>query len=272
VSQTAVTSSQTPLGLWPKARDDRLFAGIVASLIALAWVSLWLWQRSPQGRFLGHEDTAGIDGDYGAVLVVFVAGWTLMTIAMMLPTSLPLVAFFRSLVRARADKVRLVALLVLGYLAVWTGFAVGVHAGDQIVHATVARSGWLEANSWVIAAGTFAFAGAYQFSSLKHRCLEQCRTPVAFVLARWGRPREQRAAFRLGVEHGVFCLGCCWSLMLVMFAVGLGSLAWMLGLAVVMATEKNVSWGRQLSRPVGALLLVWSVVLTVAGVLGGTVV
>ena len=123
----------------------------------------------------------------------------------------------------------------------------------------------------MIAAGTFAFAGAYQFSSLKHRCLEQCRTPVAFVLARWGRPRAQRAAFRLGVEHGVFCLGCCWSLMLVMFAVGLGSLAWMLGLAVVMATEKNVSWGRQLSRPVGALLLVWSLVLAVAGVLGGTV-
>ena len=249
-------------------RSDRLFAGLLAALIGLAWVSLWLWQRSPDGRFLGHEETAGFDSDYGAVLVVFVAGWTLMTIAMMLPTSLPLVAFFRSLVRAREDGVRLVVLLVLGYLAVWTAFAALVHLGDQAVHATVARSARLEDNAWLIAASTFAFAGAYQFSSLKHRCLDKCRSPVAFVLARWGRGHERRAAFRLGVAHGIFCLGCCWSLMLVMFAVGLGSLVVMLALAVVMATEKNVVWGRKLSRPVGVLLLAAGVRLRTRGLLG----
>jgi predicted metal-binding membrane protein len=77
------------------------------------------------------------------------------------------------------------------------------------------------------------------------------------VVGRWRGPSPAREAFRLGVAHGLFCVGCCWSLMLLMFAVGVGSLGWMLAVGAVMATEKNVAWGRRLSAPLGIVLLAW---------------
>lgn len=178
-----------------------------------------------------------------------------MTVAMMLPTSVPLIAFFRAFVRKRSDRVLLVVLLVCGYLGVWAAFAALVHVGDLGVHEIVERVGWLDANSWAIAAATFLAAGLYQFSSLKYRCLEKCRSPVTFVMQHWHGDRDRMQSLRLGAHHGLFCLGCCWSLMLVMFAVGVGSIGWMLALAVVMATEKNAAWGRSLSAPVGVLLV-----------------
>jgi predicted metal-binding membrane protein len=210
---------------------------------------------------------APLSPEYLRLLAFFVAGWTLMTVAMMLPTSLPLVAFFRTLVRERAQRGSLVLLLVLGYLTVWVAFATLAHANDQAIHLAVERSGWLEGHAWAIAAATFAVAGAYQFSSLKYRCLDKCRSPVAFALSHWRQGRRVDA-FALGIRHGLFCLGCCWTLMLLMFAVGIGNIGWMLLLAAVMATEKNVSWGRKVSSPVGAILLAWAGVLAVAGMVG----
>ena len=258
-------------GLWPRVRDDRLFFGLIGGLVVLAWLSLWLWQQSPYARFLGHEEIGGarsIGDGYLVLLALFVCGWTLMTVAMMLPTSMPLVAFFRTLVRKRSDRVLLVALLVLGYVGVWVAFAGLVHIGDLGIHTAVERVGWLHENAWVIAASTFALAGVYQFSSLKYHCLDKCRSPVAFVMQNW-RGQERWDALRLGVRHGVFCLGCCWALMLLLFAVGVGSIGWMLVLAAVMATEKNASWGRRLSAPLGIVLVGGGVATALAGIVGG---
>jgi len=257
--------------VWPRVRDDRLFLALMGGLIALAWLTIWLWSESPYARFLGHEEggAVGLGEGYLALLLIFVAGWTLMTVAMMLPTSLPLVAVFRSLVRRRPNAGTLVALVVLGYLSVWTIFAFAVHVGDQGIHTAVERSGWLEANAWVIGAGAVLFAGAYQFTPLKYHCLEKCRSPLGFVMGNWHGGRGSLEAFRLGVHHGLFCLGCCWSLMLVMFAVGVGNIAWMLALGAVLAVEKNVPWGRSLSAPLGALLLVVGLALVVTGAVSG---
>jgi predicted metal-binding membrane protein len=257
--------------MWPRVRDDRLFLSLIGGLIVLAWLTLWLWSESPYARFLGHEEGGGDIGEgYPALLLLFVAGWTLMTVAMMLPTSLPLVAVFRSLVRRRPNAGALVALVVLGYLSVWTVFAFAVHLGDQGIHTAVERSGWLEANAWVIGTGTVLFAGAYQFTPLKYHCLEKCRSPMGFVLSNWHGGRGVVEAFRLGVHHGAFCLGCCWSLMLVMFAVGVGNIAWMLALGAVLAVEKNMPWGRRLSAPLGVLLLAGGLALAVTGTVSGT--
>jgi predicted metal-binding membrane protein len=258
------------IGLWPNVRNDRLFVGLFVGLVGLAWLGLVVWKASPYGRFLGHEEVgevAPFSEGYIRLFVFFVAGWTLMTAAMMLPTSLPLFAFFRTLVRGRSTHASLVIVLVLGYVSVWTAFAAVVHVNDQAIHFAVERVGFLDRNAWLIAASTFALAGAYQFSSVKYRCLDKCRSPVGFVMAHW-RDGRRTNAFALGVRHGLFCLGCCWSLMLVMFAVGVGNIGWMLVLAAVMATEKNVSWGRRLSAPVGAVLLVSAGVLAVAGATG----
>ena len=254
--------------MWPRVRDDKLFASALLGLIALAWLSLWIWSSSPWGRFLGHDEggEAQLGDDYLVLLLVFVGGWTLMTVAMMLPTSLPLVTLFRALVRRRADGGVLVALVVIGYISVWTLFALVAHAGDRGIHAAVHHVGWLEDNAWIIAATTFLFAGAYQFSSLKYRCLDKCRSPFSFVMGHWRGGRGWSDAFRLGVDHGVFCVGCCWSLMLVMFAVGIGNLAWMLVLGGAMAVEKSLPWGRRLSAPVGLLLLAWGLTLVLTEV------
>jgi predicted metal-binding membrane protein len=257
--------------MWPRVREDKLFLSVTGALVALAWLTLWLWSESPYGRFLSHEEggEAGLGEDYLALLLVFVAGWTLMTVAMMLPTSLPLVAVFRSLVRRRPNARSLVVLVVAGYLIVWTLFAFAAHLGDQGIHAAVARTNLLGDNTWVIGAGTVLLAGAYQFSPLKYHCLDKCRSPLGFVMGNWHGGRGGVEALRLGIHHGVFCLGCCWSLMLVMFAVGVGNIAWMLALGAVMAVEKNVSWGRRLSAPLGLLLLGFGLALVATGALTG---
>ena len=257
--------------MWPNVRDDKVFLGTVTGLIGLAWLDLWMWKESPYGRFLSHEENEGIpalDASYAWLALLFVTGWTLMTVAMMLPTSLPLVAFFRALVRKRPDGLRLVTLLVIGYVMVWTAFALAFHVADRGLHAAVERIDWLGANAWVIGAGTLLLAGLYQFSPLKYKCLDKCRSPMSFVMSRWGGGQEASRAFRLGVHHGLYCLGCCWSLMLLMFAVGIGSIGWMLALGALMAIEKNMPWGRRLSAPVGIVLIAWGVAVVLVGAPG----
>ena len=255
--------------MWAAPRDDRrrLFAVLIVALIALAWLALWAWGQSPYGRFLSHHGLEAVRGN-ASLMLVFVAGWTLMVVAMMLPTSLPLVVLFRGLVRGRPDRTRLTALLISGYLAVWTLFGVLVYSGDWILHGAIEQSVWLETNFVpFIGAGTLLMAGLYQFTPLKYKCLDKCRSPLSFVTEHWRGSRERSQSFLLGAHHGLFCVGCCWSLMLLMFAVGLGSLGWMLVLGTVMAVEKNVSWGRKISTPLGVVLLGWGFTLSVATIL-----
>jgi predicted metal-binding membrane protein len=191
------------------------------------------------------------------VASLFIVGWVVMTVAMMLPTTFSLVAMFDRMVRARPDHRALVALLVSGYIGVWTVFGAIAYLGDIGVHDAVDHVHWLGSHPWTIAAATLIGAGAFQFSKLKYRCLDKCRSPFSFITSHWTGRNERVEALRLGVDHGMFCVGCCWALMLVMFAVGVGQLAIMFVLGAVMATEKNHSSGRRLARPVGATLLAW---------------
>jgi prepilin-type processing-associated H-X9-DG protein len=256
--------------VWPRVSDRRVFVGSLGGLILLAWLSLWLWQGSPYGRYLSHgeNEEVGLGSQYLQVALLFVAGWTLMTIAMMLPTSLPLVALFHSFVRRRPRQLQLVALLVAGYLGVWTLFAAVVHAADVVIHQVVGNVAWLDGHAWIISAGTILLAGVYQFTPLKHRCLDKCRSPLSFIMEHWRGDSERAQALRLGMHHGAFCIGCCWSLMLLMFAVGVGNIGWMLVLGAVMAVEKNLSWGRRLTAPLGTALVAWGLVLFVLGAPG----
>jgi predicted metal-binding membrane protein len=250
------------------ARSGRVLAPILVGLSALAWLTLLLWGRSPSGRYLDHQQLDG-SGD-ALVLPVFVLGWLLMMVAMMLPTSLPLVRLFDTMTQRRADHRRLVLLLLVGYLGVWSVFGVVVHALDATLHALVRESAWLAERAWLFGPAVLVLAGAYQFTPLKHHCLNECRSPLSFITERWRGRRELRTAVRLGIDHGAFCVGCCWSLMLLMFAVGVGSLAWMFGLGAVMAVEKNASWGRRLSTPVGIALVACGLAAALLGSAGVT--
>jgi len=234
----------------------------MGSLVGSAWIALWIWGRSPYGRYLGHEQLAELGA--GSLLLpvsLYLVGWTLMTVAMMLPTALPLLEIFHRLTARRQDQWQLLALLVAGYLGVWIGFGIAAHGGDWLLHEIVERSSWLESRAWLIGAGTLLLAGGFQFSRLKYRCLEKCRAPLSFVTEYWHGRNERRNAFLLGINHGLFCVGCCWALMLLMFAVGVGNVAWMLLLGTVMAAEKNFSWGRTLSAPLGVALLGWGALI-----------
>ena len=201
------------------------------------------------------------------LLVFFVAGWTVMVFAMMLPTSLPLIVLFHAMTRRRPDHNLLVALLLAGYLSTWVLFGVAVHIGDLGIHEAVEKSPWLDSNYWVLGAGTLALAGVYQFTPLRYHCLDKCRSSLSFITEHWRGRHEQAQSLWLGIHHGIFCIGCCWSLMLLMFAVGAGNIGWMLVLGMVMAIEKNMPWGRRLSKPLGAGLVAVAVAVILVGVM-----
>ena len=241
---------------------------LLVALIALAWFVLFMWERSPYGRYLSHGQLAHVG--HGAAsdalvlqAVLYVAGWTLMTAAMMLPTTLPLIAIFRRLTAARTDRARLTTLLIAGYIGVWLLFGIAAHLFDLGLHEAFHESAWLQANAWVFGAGPLLLAGVFQFSSLKYRCLDKCRAPLSFVIEHWRGGSTRLQALRLGAHHGVFCVGCCWALMFLMFAVGTGSVGWMLVLGAIMAIEKNMSWGRKLAAPLGIALLAWGVLIVI---------
>jgi len=247
----------------------RLFVPVFALLSGIAWLALLLWEQSPYGRYLDHGKWTDIGlagaicralpaGDVLLPALIYAGGWMLMIAAMMLPTSLPLFRRFDRLARARPDRGWLLGLLIAGYLLAWAGFGVAAHLLDGAVHAATRQSGWLLANGWVLGTAVLATAGMFQFSRLKYRCLDKCRSPLGFIVQHWRGRGPWRSAFRLGLHHGLFCVGCCWALMLLMFAVGTASVGWMLALGAVMAIEKNTPWGARLSRPLGAVLLLFA--------------
>jgi predicted metal-binding membrane protein len=243
--------------------------GLVTALSIAAWAALAIWSASPYGRYLDHGGWGdpGLlaalcrsvpQGELMVPALLYASAWLLMIAAMMLPTTLPLLGIFSRITASRPDAGALLRRVVLGYAAAWLGFGLLAHGLDSVLHVVAANTDWPVARGWLIGALILAGAGAFQFSALKYRCLERCRTPFAFVNARWHGRKPYREAFRIGFDHGVFCVGCCWALMLVMFVVGMGNLGWMLVLAGAMAAEKNLPWGRRLRTPLGLGLIAWA--------------
>ena len=250
---------KAPSASWP----DGILLGLLAAMVLMAWCALWLGGNSTYGHVLmhgsGHLGTAS--QSLALFAVIFVVSWTLMTVAMMLPTSVPLILLFHRMVRDRESAAWLVTVLLCGYVATWTLCGVLLQLANWALRAGLAHVWWLAAAPWIGGAVILTVAGLYQFSSLKYACLDKCRSPLSFITSRWQGGNESAQALRIGVEHGLFCVGCCWSLMALMFLVGTGNLVWMLLLAAVMALEKNLPWGRRLSAPLGWLMLTAAVAM-----------
>lgn len=191
--------------------------------------------------------------------MALVAMWFLMALAMMLPSAAPMIRTYCEIAdTARREQKPVVHPLVLvaGYLSVWFAAAIVFAAASMGVQrvSTGAGSG-LGAGSLLVGGVALLGAGLYQFSGLKDACLKKCNNPFAVLFSRWSvRPAT---VFRLGIEQGIWCLGCCWALMLVMFAVGLANVFWMALLAVFTTAEKQAA-NRVTSHVAGAILLVWA--------------
>jgi predicted metal-binding membrane protein len=202
-------------------RFDRRAAplALLALLSIAAWAALALLAASPYARYVEHPGwgAAGVLAQLcravpgGQVLVpatMHALSWVLRIAAMMLPTVLPLLALFRRIVAGRRDQAALIASVTAGFFVAWMAFGLVAHGADALVRAGAAQSAWFVRHGPLVAALVLAGAGLFQFSALKYRCLEQCRTPFAFVTSRWHGRAPHREAFRLGIDHGLFCVGC----------------------------------------------------------------
>lgn len=235
---------------------------LVGAVAAAAGTILVLWQLSSAADRLGHGSAA--DGPSGPAMAIwFTVSWLLMTAATMLPASIPLLSAFSRLLGDRGDAPRLVATVVVAYLAVWTVAGLVLSAVDVGVHA-VAGQPVLRDHTPTILATTLLVAGAYQLSGTSARCLRACRSPFSFLATRWrggGSPSGQAA--RIGIDHGVSCLGCCAALMLVMVAVGMTSPFAMIGLGGVAALHRQAPWGAGLAKLTGLMLVAAAMAVTV---------
>lgn len=236
---------------------------MMGGVIAAAWGLLWMWQRSPYAGLMGHASLGDHHTAFPLKLAAFSLSWLLMTAAMMLPVSLPLLAQ----AGPPARGLRTLAGRVLGYLLPWVLVGLLAFLGDSLLHELSETGGrWAAFSPWI---GPFAAlaAGLYQFTGVKWRCTQQCQ-PAQTAPAALERPGLARA-LRAGARYGFYCVGSCGLLMLLLFALGLHQPVWMLGLALILAGERLAPWGRRLGWLVGAVLLAAvSVWLITGGMVG----
>ncbi len=223
-------------------------------IVVAAWMLAGLSVLTNQSSLINHHYL--LEESHLPVLValvVFLACWQVMTVGMMLPSSMPMLYMMVHASRKPGQPRTIQLAFLAGYAVVWTGFAAAAFLGDTLIHQLVHRWVWLYLHSWVIGAATLALAGGFQFSPFKERCLKQCRSPFSFFVRYYRKGVGE--AWRLGLRHGVLCLGSCWALMLVMFGLGVGSLVSMALLTGVMVVEKTFPGGRHLSPVIGVALL-----------------
>jgi predicted metal-binding membrane protein len=184
------------------------------------------------------------------------AMWAVMMVGMMLPSAAPTLLLYAALAR-KSDSSGSVALRVYafaaGYLAIWTLFSLLATALQRVLVAALVLSPMMEVQNRAWAGGLLVLAGIYQFTAAKRACLTACRSPVEFITRHWKPGRS--GAFRMGLEHGLYCLGCCWALMLLLFVGGVMNLWVIAAITLFVLLEKIAPLGAQAGRLSGALLL-----------------
>ncbi len=229
---------------------------LLVALPAACWTWVILMARDMYGSMRGAAGWMMTpDWDAPHVLLLW-AMWAVMMVAMMLPSAAPVVLLYAGAVRQRSSlrRPRLhIYLMAAAYIAVWALFSAGATLLQRWLARAFVLSPMMEPATPVLSAVLLATAGAYQLTPLKRVCLRSCRSPLAFLMTYW-QPGLAGAA-RMGARHGVYCLGCCWALMLMLFAGGVMNLAVILALTVWVLVEKVAPLGERSARVVGVLLL-----------------
>jgi predicted metal-binding membrane protein len=249
------------------ARRDRVV--ILLSLVAitaLAWAYLIRLDRQMAASMEYDMAMAAMGMSMNAswsaadVWLTFLM-WMVMMIGMMTASAAPVVLLFAATASARQERGIPVSTLAfgLGYLAVWAGYSVCAALAQWGLHEAALLSPAMRTSSPQLGGGILVAAGAYQFTPVKTTCLAHCRSPLGFLMTNWRN--GPAGAFQIGLRHGVHCLGCCWVLMTVLFAVGVMNLAWVAVLACFVLLEKLGPAGLKVSRVAAVMLMGFGLVL-----------
>ena len=229
-------------------REQPLLLGGILVLVVLAWA------------YLAKGGGMTMTANFALVLAM----WWVMMVAMMLPSAAPAIMLYARVRNSRGDAATIAApwLFLAGYLIAWGGFSAAAAAGQlALVNLSWIGAMTLRASTPALVGGALIAAGAYQLTPWKNACLSSCRSPAQFLTRHW-RPGAS-GAVRLGLLHGAVCIGCCWLLMILLFAGGVMNLAWVALLAGLVAVEKLASRGPLLSRWVGVGMILGGVALGV---------
>jgi predicted metal-binding membrane protein len=252
-------------------RDRIIVLSSLAAITALSWVYVFSVASDMQNtdmENMGTEMTMPRMQAWGVADFGLTFGmWAGMMVAMMTPSAAPMILMFAQVNRRRREQeVSYVptSVFLVGYLVVWAAFSILATAAQWGLHAVSLLSPVAAITSPVFGGVLLVAAGIYQWTPLKHVCLSKCRSPMGFVLNEW---REGRwGAFLMGLKHGVYCTGCCWSLMALLFVAGVMNLLWVAAIAGFILLEKVAPAGDRLGRVAGVLFIGWGVWM-VAGVL-----
>ena len=254
------TSAFTPIVFERWRRRENLLPGLTLLVLAVVGWAYVAYQASTMG---GMEAMSGARISTMGGFIPFILGWTAMMVAMMIPATLPLILLYRVVARNRLSPVRarvgMVALL-LGYITVWAvaGLPVYLYALNA---ETIGRF------AVVLPAVLLVIGGVYQFTSLKRSCHARCSSPLFFLMQKW-KPGTA-GALRLGVLHGIDCLGCCAGLMVGLIALGMMNLALVFTAALIIFAEKTLPESHRIARPLGFLMVAGGVVFLGLTLLGG---
>ncbi|MFW6174965.1 MAG: DUF2182 domain-containing protein, partial [Chloroflexota bacterium] len=244
-------------------RDRVIIITGLAVVAGLSWVYMFYLASNmsmPADAGMTSPKMGGwTPADFGLMFLM----WAVMMVAMMIPSAMPMILLFASVNRKRKEwqgPYVPTAVFVSGYLLVWTAFSLAASVAQWGFQAASLLSPMMATTSVLVGGGILVVAGLYQWSSLKQACLKECRTPLSFLMTEW---REGHGgAVKMGVRHGVFCVGCCWALMAILFAVGVMNLLWLGVITAFVLVEKAFpgrSAGLWISRISGVALVAWGV-------------
>jgi len=238
------------------ARRDRWLAiGALAAATVLCWAWIVPMARDMYGAMDGAAAWMMRDDGNLRYWLLMLAMWVVMMIGMMLPSAAPAMLLYGLIVRKCPDPEQATARVYAfagGYLLIWTAFSLLATVLQYALTRALLLSPMMESGSPVFAGAVTIAAGVYQFTPFKRACLNACRSPAEFITRHWRK--GVGGGFRLGVASGLYCLGCCWALMLLLFVGGVMNLWWIAGLTVFVLLEKIAPLGAQTGRLTGGTL------------------
>lgn len=252
------------------AREKNLSTILIILFSALAWTMILFSNLSGPGnwQYINYENICGFSNidDIGAIsfFSIFICAWAAMILAMMLPSIISLVTDFEGYQKTSTYIGFMKFLLIFGYLSVWIVFGIAAYAFKLALYPIANSYGYLESILILINTSLFFFAGLYQFSKRRNKCIKKCRYLQELITYNRGVGNIYLSTIKLGALHGIYCIGCYWVLMLLMFSVSILNIEFMIVLGIVMTVEKNVKWGKKITEPLGFALIVISIVFLIS--------